>query len=393
MSIYLAVFSYVVPSWAIPQNTVISAASAVYIPKQQRLVVGFKLSASSSRTVRVRVSRDGGRRYLLVPEMFGATASTTVLPGTKRTELSWNGLGAFLGNGTGKLMLEITASPDRYPGSMVYIPKGEFLMGNAGTGDDASWNFANEKPSHRVMVPDLYVGRAELSRGAYREFLQMGGYQQRGNWSDDGWKWLQNTKRTQPDRWASTQNFGRGSFVQADSHPVIGTSYYEAEAYCKWAGVRLLTEAEWEKAARWNGSNTMVYPWGNEWKPKIDDPNNPERNYCNWLYQTASQDFNTIETTKSGWYPKDTSYFGCVDMAGNALEWVSDRYGATGKDDLRVVKGGSVYTQQPANIRCAVRGCMVPSAYNWYYFTGFRVAVNADTVSRMVMPVTVTTAK
>lgn len=373
----------------------LSDVNAVYIPKQGRLVVGFKLQAPSSRSLRIRISRDGGRRFLLAPEMFGSPAVTTVLPSNGRTELSWNGLDTFLGKTPGKLMLEMTASSDRYPGTLVFLPKGEFQMGNAGTGDDAAWSFANEKPSRRIMVPDIYVARAELSRGAFREFLQLGGYQQPGNWSAEGWKWLQSIHRTQPDRWASTQNFGRGSFTQTDLHPVIGTSFYEAEAYCKWAGVRLLSEAEWEKAARWNGSGTMVYPWGNTWKPKIDDPNDPERSYCNWLYQTGSPDFNTLETTSSGWFPKDTSYFGCVDMCGNALEWVSDIYkdvaegtpGSTGK--YRVVKGGSIYTQQTASLRCAVRGYMAPSAYSWYYFTGFRVAVDATNVTRVVIPIVI----
>ncbi|MHB1460042.1 MAG: formylglycine-generating enzyme family protein [Armatimonadota bacterium] len=376
-----------------------SDVKATYIPQQARLVVGFKLTAPSRRTIRVRISRDGGKRFLLVPEIFGATATTTVLPGSKRTELSWNGLKSYLGNTTGKLVIELTASEDRYPGSLVYLPKGEFMMGNAGVGDDAAWSFANEKPAHRVMIPDLYIARCEVPRGAFREFIQMGGYQQQANWSEEGWKWLQTTRRTQPDRWSADQNFGRGRFTQTDSHPVIGISFYEAEAYCKWAGVRLLTEAEWERAARWNGSSTMVYPWGNSWKPNVDDPNDPQRNYCNWLYQTASQDFDTVETTRSGWFPKDTSYFGCVDMCGNALEWVSDGYraypggqtAATG--DYKVVKGGSIYTQQPANIRCAARGYMKPSGYSWYFYTGFRVAVDSAKVTRVTAPVLVSNTR
>ncbi len=380
-------------------GAVFTDVKATYIPQQARLVVGFKLTAPSRRTVRIRISRDGGKRFLLAPEMFGATATTTALPGSKRTELSWNGLKPYLGSGTGKLVIELTASQDRYPGSLVYLPKGEFMMGNAGVGDDAAWSFANEKPAHRVMVPDVYVARCEVSRGAYREFMQMGGYQQQANWSDEGWKWVQTTRRTQPDRWSADQSFGRGRFTQTDSHPAIGLSYYEAEAYSKWAGVRLLTEAEWEKAARWNGSTTMVYPWGNTWKPNVDSANDSERNYCNWLYQTASTDFNTIQTTRAGWFPKDTSYFGCVDMCGNALEWVSDTYRAYPGSQVgapagyRVVKGGSLYTQQPANIRCAVRGYMKPSGVSWYFYTGFRVAVDATSVSRVTAPVLVPNTK
>ncbi len=376
-------------------DAVFSNVKAVYIPKQARLVVGFQLTAPSRRTIRLRISRDGGKRFLLAPEVFGATATTTVLPNSKRTELSWNGLNSYIGNSPSKLVIELTASEDRYPGSLVYLPKGEFMMGNAGVGDDAAWNFANEKPAHRVMVPDLYIARFEVPRGAYREFIQMGGYQQQANWSEEGWKWLQTTRRTQPDRWSEDQNFGRGRFTQTDSHPVIGISFYEAEAYSKWAGVRLPTEPEWEKAARWNGSTTMVYPWGNTWKPIVDDPNNPERNYCNWLYQTASTDFNTFETTRAGWFPKDTSYYGCVDMCGNALEWVSDSYHAYPGGQVsapagdRVLKGGSIYTQQPASVRCAVRGFMKPSGNSWYFYTGFRVAVDAAKVTRITAPVLV----
>ncbi len=364
---------------------------AVYNTSQSRLTVGFTLNSTSRKSVRIRISRDGGRRFLLSPETVGASAVSVVLPGSARTELSWNGFGAFLGSKPGVLTIELTASDDTYPGSLVYIPKGEIMVGNAKTGDDALWDFANEKPAFRAMVTDVYIGRTEITRGAYKLFIKNGGYLQQSLWSSDGWKWLQQHKKTQPDRWESSQNFGKGVCEQTDDYPVIGLSYYEAEAYCKWTGVRLPTEVEWEKAARWNGTNTMVYPWGNTWTPNIDNANDPQRSYCNWLYQTGAPALNVVGPTRCGWYSKDTSFFGCVDMAGNALEWVSDVYkpyaGAKIKvdGDYRVVKGGSFYTQQPSMLRSAVRGYMVPGGREWYPYVGSRVAVDASKVTRTVV--------
>lgn len=368
---------------------------ASYNTTQSRLTVGFKLISNTRKSVRIRISRDGGRRFLLSPEIVGASPVSVVLPGSARTELSWNGFGAYLGSKPGTLTVELTASDDTYPGSLVYIPKGEIMVGNAKTGDDALWNFVNEKPAFRVMVPDVYIGRTEITRGAYRLFIRNGGYLQQSLWSADGWKWLQKQKRTQPDRWDASQNFGKGICEQTDEHPVIGLSYYEAEAYCKWAGVRLASEIEWEKAARWNGTNTMVYPWGNTWTPNIDNANDPQRSYCNWLYQMGSPALYIVGPTRCGWYTKDTSFYGCVDMAGNALEWVSDTYkpyvGAKYKVDgnYRVVKGGSFYTQQPCMLRSAVRGYMPSEGRLWYPYVGSRVAVDSNSVTRIVVPASI----
>ena len=221
------------------------------------------------------------------------------------------------------------------PGEMITIPEGSFIMGN----EKGDWM---EKPEHLVYLPTYQIGKYEVTRGEYRKFMEAGGYSKPKYWTVPGWKWKESNlivyagmygnmskaerpadsgKRNQPAYWAAEQEWmGHGykhpRFIQTDNHPVVGVTYYEAEAYCKWAGVRLPTEAEYEKAARWTGTHSNIWPWGDVWKQEYS--NNP------FDYNTAGGGYKVNQSAPVGSYPEGASPYGCMDMVGNAYEWCGD---------------------------------------------------------------------
>ena len=144
--------------------------------------------------------------------------------------------------------------------NMVLIPAGVFMMG--------SYEHDDEKPLHKVYLDDYYIGINPVTNEEYSKFISAGGYKDSKYWIKEGWEWLQKgfLKKaiTEPGYWQNK------NFNQLDL-PVVGVSWYEAYAYCRWAGGRLPTEAEWEKAAR--GTDGRKYPWGNK---------EPDSSYCNY---------------------------------------------------------------------------------------------------------------
>ena len=125
------------------------------------------------------------------------------------------------------------------PEGVVLIPKGPFLYGDGRYKEKISYNFL--------------MARHPVTNAQFGEFLKAGGYEQVSFWSKEGWQWRKEEKITKPKYWNSDE------FNQPD-RPVLGVSYFEAEAYATWAGKRLPTEQEWEKAAR--GTDGRQYPWG-----------------------------------------------------------------------------------------------------------------------------------
>jgi formylglycine-generating enzyme required for sulfatase activity len=216
---------------------------------------------------------------------------------------------------------------------MVLVPAGEFVMGSSP--DDItgllrrhpkanSVILRDESPKHRVFLDAFYIDKYEVTNAHFQQFVQATGYRTQAE-KDGGGK-IRTGAKTWADlpdaTWRSPQ--GKGSSITGlEAHPVVQVSWNDARAYCTWAGKRLPTEAEWEKAAR--GTDGRLYPWGNE----LDGPraNFCDRN-CPFEWKDAAVDDGARSTTPVGSYEAGRSPYGAYDMAGNVWEWVADRYSA-----------------------------------------------------------------
>jgi formylglycine-generating enzyme required for sulfatase activity len=200
------------------------------------------------------------------------------------------------------------------PLDMVKVPKGPFLYG--------------DQKTRETIDHDYWIDQYPVTNEKYRAFVEAGGYENQEHWSGDGWQWKTKNNITGPKYWNDLK-------WNKPDHPVVGVSYYEAEAYAKWAGKRLPTEQEWEKAAR--GEDGRQYPWGEEF----------DKNKCN------SGEAGIGHTTPVSQYRKGGSSYGCYDMAGNVWEWCASWYDKNKSG--RVIRGGS-WNFEPGNLRVSHRG-------------------------------------
>lgn len=189
----------------------------------------------------------------------------------------------------------------------VWVPAGSFLMGTSAEeaqvlqgSDLPAWvkkALPSEQPQHEVSLTHGYwIDQYEVTNAAFQAFIDAGGYKTPEYWSEEGWQWLSTHKTRSGCSFQKSQE-------RADQ-PCVGVTWYEAEAYGKWRGGRLPTEAEWEYAAR--GPGSLIYPWDNTF-------DNDKANVV------GSQ-----ELTAVGSYPAGKSWVNAFDMAGNAMEWVQD---------------------------------------------------------------------
>ena len=217
---------------------------------------------------------------------------------------------------------------------MVYIPAGEFPMGYEGevfAGD----KYANQFPSHVVYLDEYWMDKTEITNGMFSKFVNATQYttevEKIGNGyvaSNAAVYW----EKVDGATWKTPRGPG-SSISRMENHPVVLVTWNDANAYCKWAGRRLPTEAEWEKAAR--GTDMRMYPWGNE-DPSGELANFPDINLDNelkleWLNTEIDDGF--AFTAPVGSYPKGASPYGILDMAGNVWEWVSDWAGVYVAED------------------------------------------------------------
>lgn len=205
------------------------------------------------------------------------------------------------------------ASSGPWPGD-VDVPGGTFRLGAA---EDAPFVFDNEKWAHPVELEAFSIARAPVTNEEFAAFVDDGGYRRRACWSAEGWEVRSSTRAQHPIYWRRGESgWLRRHFdhhVPLEPHaPVIHVSWYEAEAYCHWAGRRLPTEAEWEMAASVEPGTDAKhrYPWGDE------DPS-PER---------AHLDSRHLGTVDVAAFPDSDSAFGCRQMIGNVWEWTASAF-------------------------------------------------------------------
>jgi iron(II)-dependent oxidoreductase len=203
------------------------------------------------------------------------------------------------------------------------VPGGEFMLG-AGDTRDLPFFFDNEKWAHPVEVTPFMMARAPVTNTEFARFVDDGGYGRRELWSDEGWAWRDSVSAEHPVYWSKGEdgwNHRRFDKVEPlpPHQPIIHVNWYEADAYCRWAGRRLPTEAEWELAASAeptaDGSTITarkrLYPWG-------DEPPTPRH---------ANLDARLLGPVDVAAFPEGDSGFGVRQMIGNTWEWCSDAFG------------------------------------------------------------------
>lgn len=204
------------------------------------------------------------------------------------------------------------APADRLPAEVV-IPAGPFTMGT----DTEPWALDNERPAHLVDLPGFAIDTTPVSNAAYQRFIEDGGYQEPRWWSPAGWAHLMSAELTAPLFWSRVdgqwlrRRFGHLEPVPADE-PVLHVTWYEADAYARWAGRRLPSEAEWEKAARHDpvSGRSRRFPWGDA-APGPQHANLGQRH---------------LQPAPVGSYPEGASPYGVRQLIGDVWEWTASDF-------------------------------------------------------------------
>jgi gamma-glutamyl hercynylcysteine S-oxide synthase len=263
------------------------------------------------------------------------------------------------------------------PSGEVLVPAGPFVMGT----DDEAWAYDNERPAHVVDLPGFFIDTTPVTNAPYAAFVAAGGYADPRWWTPEGWAWREKAGLEHPEFWRAEGDgtWSRLRFGWREDlpphEPVQHVCWYEADAYARWAGKRLPTEAEWEKAASWGpDGGKRRFPWGDE---------QPSPRHANLSSQAH------FRPAPVGAYPAGVSAYGCHQLVGDVWEWTSSDFdGYPGfatfpyreysevffGSGYKVLRGGS-WATSPLAVRSTFR--------NWDYpirrqiFAGFRCARDA----------------
>jgi formylglycine-generating enzyme required for sulfatase activity len=313
-------------------------------------------------TVALYLSPDGGQSFPVRCVTVSGDVGEGVTNGTGR-HIEWDAEADYPDHAGDDYVVKVTADDGTgYPG-MIWIPAGNVRMGQTGIAE----------PVHDFYVEGFNIDALEVSNGEYKEFIDAGGYTTEAWWNPVGWAWRVAYDITLPDYWDSS-----GGIPGNEDFPVKGVSWFEADAYCRWAGGRLPTEAEWEKAAKGgcethgdpgqcDDSDTPTYPWG-------EGLSGPRANY--WEsgdpYEYGLTPVGYYDGSNHGGYQTidSPSPYGLYDVAGNLFEWCSTRKAsypydpndgrenppATWDDCCWVLRGGSwAFWYDTTMLRCADR--------------------------------------
>ena len=292
-----------------------------------------------------------------------------------------------------------TPTPTFSLSDVAHILPGPFTMGSnqadieralvlcnedVGEMDCERYFYEDEIPQRTIYLQGFYIDKHEVTNAEYCRFLN-----EMGNQEEEGAKWLDISATR--DIWY----YGGCKIIESEgqyrprqgyeNHPVTHVSWYGAKAYCEWAGKRLPTEAEWEKAAR--GTDGRIYPWGNTFPQDGTRVGNfADENHRNvqFIELVRGYDDGYRYTAPVGTYPAGASPYGVLDMAGNVSEWCDDWYAGYqdstfGNADFgttyRILRGGS-YVWGRASIRTSARNRERPEAASGD--SGFRCAISLE---------------
>ena len=263
---------------------------------------------------------------------------------------------------------------------MAEVAGGLMLLGyqsGAGAPHSKGFGFDNEKPEHQVFIKNFAIDRAPVSNGEFLAFIRDGGYKNFRWWFSEGWETVNREHWHAPlywevhdGEWFIRDFDGLRPVSEREVEPVCHVSFFEASAFAKWAGKRLPTEAEWEKAACYDARGTkQTFPWGDE-APTTSKAN---------LFENGHWSVSSI-----GAYPDGANAFGCHQMIGDVWEWTTsdyvpypgfksefDEYNDKWFVNQKVLRGGSFATPQ-LHIRSTYRNFF--HAHERWMTSGYRCA-------------------